>query len=623
MTREFLELYEQELRHIRESGAEFAATYPKIASRLYLSKDARETCADPFVERLLEGFAFLTARVQLKLEAEFPRFTQGLLETVYPDYMAPLPSASITQFTPVLGDKALMEGVKIPRGTMLNSLRLKGESTACRFSTAHEVRLYPLQVAEAAYHTRSVGELSLGNRYGTIRAAVRLRLKLHDIPAASINKLRCDHLSFYLHGEDRLPAALLGEIMAHAQGVVIREVGDHLHRRSTFLGREALRHAGFEETEAMLPFSPRSFEGHRILREHFMLPQRHLFLEVKELQAALEKLNGTQFDIIIPLAERRDDMEFFVQPDVFQLHCTPVINLFKRRSDRIPVGPGSAEYQLIIDRQHTTDFEVYSVLGVTGYTRTGSTTVNFYPFYLQPDGMNAVSGFYSVQRQQRVKSRKEQNMKVAYPGSEIFLSLVTPSAEPYPPDLEQLGTECMVTNRHLPMDMPIGLSDTDFHAEGSFPLVSVRCLVRPTVPVPSFAEGRHAWRVISHLSLNYLSLVDKGAEGAEALRALLRLYATGSGATSIVDGVRGIKSRSSLARSPGGGPVCFVRGTDIELTLDEDRYAGHGLFLFGSALEQFFARQATINCYTRLKLFTEAGKEVMSWPLRMGRIPLN
>lgn len=628
MNRAFLELYNEELRHIRERAAEFAASYPKIAGRLALDKEARDACPDPFVERLLEGFAYMAARVQLRLESEFPRFTQGILETVYPDYMAPWPSAAVVRMEPNWNDKALMEGAAVPRGARLNSLRVKDEATTCTFVTAHEVRLSPFKIEEgkkgAEYHTRTLGELNVGKFAPEARACLRLRLRLQGPDDQTVNKAVCDRLVFYVHGEDHLPATILEQIFAHAQGVLVAEPGDVRHKASTWLPKESLQHIGFSEEEALLPVSPRSFEGHRILREHFMLPHRNLFFAIQGLQPALARLPGREMDLIIPLAERRENLVDFVTGKLFQLNCTPVVNLFSKRADRIPIGPGFTEFQVVMDRLRTLDYEVHSIQEVTGYGRTSSDQQTFHPFYLQPAHAPNSGGFYSVNRLQRTLSEKEKKFgaKSTYAGSEVFLSLVDPSATPFSPRLEQLGVTALCSNRHLPLSMPKGLGETDFIPEEHLPVKAIRCLAGPTPPRPSFAEGRHAWRAISHLSLNYLSLVEKGPDGAEALRQLLRLYTLNLPNQNVIDGILGVQSRPALSRSPGGGPVVFIRGMDVTVTLDEDRYAGVGIFPLASVLDQFLARYVTLNSFTRLTLNTAQRKEVMSWPARVGRIPI-
>ena len=626
--RAFLQIYEEELRHIREHAGEFAAAYPKIAARLALDKESRDTCPDPFVERLLEGFAYLAARVQLKLEAEFPRFTQGILETVYPDYMAPWPSAAIARFEPNWNDKALLEGCTVPRGTVVNSLRLKDESTTCTFTTAHEMQLAPFQIKEgragAEYHTRNLGELNLGRFSSDARAALRLRLHLRGPDDQKVSQVACDSLVFYIHGEDHLPAAILENLLCHAQGVLLCNPGERHHKSSTWLEKSALEHVGFADDESMLPSGPRSFEGHRILREHFLMPQRNLFFAIKGTREAFAKLPGREVDIIIPLAARQETLAEIVVGDLFQLNCTPLVNLFRRRADRVPIKPGFTEYQVIVDRLHTLDHEIHTVLEVKGYGRTSADKQLFHPFYLQPAQTSKPGGFYSVNRLPRTLSEKERNQgaRSTYAGTEVFLSLVDPQAAPFSPELEQLDVLVLCSNRHLPLTMPRGLGDSDFQPEEHLPVRSIRCIVGPTPPRPSFAEGRHGWRAISHLSLNYLSLINQGEDGADALRELLRLYTLYQPGQNVIEGILTIESRPSLVRSPGGGPVVFVRGMEIGLTLDEDRFTGSGVFPFASVLEQFLARYVSLNCYSRLKLKTLQRKDVHTWPPRTGKTPI-
>src|SRR3954469_12888040 len=168
-----LEYYNRELQFVREMGAEFAQAYPRIAARLGM--DGLE-CTDPYVERLLEGFAFLTSRVQLKLDAEFPRFTQSLLETLYPHYLAPTPSMVVVQLQPDLGEGALADGVTVARGSALKSLVSKGEPTACEYRTSQDVTLWPVSIAEAQYYTRDLAALELPSNIPPTKAALRLRL---------------------------------------------------------------------------------------------------------------------------------------------------------------------------------------------------------------------------------------------------------------------------------------------------------------------------------------------------------------------------------------------------------------------------------------------------------------
>src|SRR3954447_10885143 len=221
MDERLLSLYNTELRHLREMAGEFAREYPKIAGRLGMDREAKEACPDPYVERLLEGFAWLAARVHLKLDAEFPRFTQALLETVYPHYLSPIPSMAVVRFDPEANDSALAPGITIPRTTLLRSNLGKGERTACTFQTAHPVRLLPLKITEARYFTRDLAELNLSlPPQSNCKAALRIRLETTlPIPFKDI---ALDPLTFFLRGADEFPSMIYEQIFARRTGVVFQ-----------------------------------------------------------------------------------------------------------------------------------------------------------------------------------------------------------------------------------------------------------------------------------------------------------------------------------------------------------------------------------------------------------------
>lgn len=618
--RGFLEHYNRELRHIREMAGEFAAEYPKIAARLSLDRDAQQVCPDPFVERLLEGFAFLTARVQTKMDAEFPSFTQGMLETIYPHYLAPTPSMAVVKMQPDYNDSALLDGLTIPAKSYLVGNKAKEERTACTFRTAHAVTLHAFDIAEAEYHVRNLADLRIAEAFPKARAALRIRLATQGA-APGFEKIRCSSLPFFLRGEDSLPVTILEQIFTHALGVIVRAPADFKQIHRTILPVEALRHMGFAEEEALLPPSPRSFEGYRMLREHFALPQRNLFFEV-ELGQAFAKLASREVDLIIPLKERREDLPDFVRRECLDLFCTPVVNLFEKRTDRVPIQRFQSEYHVIVDRTRTLDYEIHGIDEVIGYGLHTGETQKFHPFYLSQDTSRESPAFYTLSRVRRTASARERKFGAlsSYAGGEVYLSLVDPNCAPFSPGLEQLGIKALCTNRHLPITMAVGVGESDFTLENSAPVVSIRCLTRPTTPKPSFAEGDFAWRLVSHLSLNYLSLLDDTAEGASALREMLRLYADDDSSRLEVDGLRSAKSRPILRRSPGGGPVTFLRGLEITLSLDEKKFEGTGMFLFASVLEQFLARYVSINSFTETVVRTEQRGEVIRWPARIGKI---
>lgn len=620
MDSNLLAYYERELEHLRGLAGEFAKEFPKIASRLSLDEF---DCADPYVERLLEGFAYLAARVHLKLDAEFPRFTHSLLETVYPHYLAPTPSMAMVQFEPDLQEGALADGVVIPRQTLLRSTIGKGEQTACTYQTAHEVALWPLELVEARYYTRDVSTLELPAH---LQAQAAIRIRLRSTADKLFRDIKLDSLRLYVRGGGATAMRVYRQALSRAQGLVVQPATRSV-RWQEVLGAASVRPAGFDASDAILPFGPRSFHGYRLLHEYFAFPERFMFIELAGLSKALRRCEQNQIDLVIPLREAQEELEGRVDASRFALFCTPVVNLFYKRADRIRVSDRFSEFHIVPDRTRPLDYEVYQVLAVRGYGERPDQEQEFRAFYSATDleGQKDGGAYYAVHRVPRVASQKEKQFgrRSSYSGSEVFLSLVDAKAAPYPADLREIGVETLCTNRDLPiLQPPVGRGRTDFSWDISAPLKAVRCLAGPTRPHPSFAHGDTAWRLVSHLSLNYLSLADTNQqEGATALRDLLRLYSQVSepAVRNQVEGVKSVRTDPVVRRVPTPGPIAFARGLLVRLMLDEAAFEGSGSFLLGAVLERFFGRYSSINSFTETVLLSADNQEIMRWPARLGQ----
>lgn len=629
MDPDFLRYYNRELQFIREMGAEFARDHPKIAGRIGL--DGFE-CADPYVERLLEGFAFLTARVQLKLDAEFPNFTQHLLEMVYPHYLAPTPSMAVVQCQPdATKGSDLASGFTIPRGSSLRSLLGKGERTACEYRTAADVTLWPIELIEAKpLAMTSALAVSAGSVKG-VKAGIRFRLRV--APGLTFDQLPLDRLRIFLRGGDGLRMRLYEQLLGHALAVVVRP-GTHPAPWQNRLNADCIRRVGFDDAEALLPYGPQSFQSYRLLQEYFAFPERYLFVEFSGLQPSMRRCHERELDLVVLLDQGGIFAEDAFDASYFALHCTPAINLFPKRADRIHLSNQSHEHHVVPDRTMPLDLEVFSVTDVIGIGTHSEPEQEFLPFYTSHDlvGGRAHRAYYTIQRMPRVPSeqQRQRGPRSSYLGGEVFISLVDADEAPYRHNLRQLAVGTLCTNRDLPLQLPIGKGDTDFTLDLSAPVQSVRCVAGPTKPRPSFPRGDSAWRLISHLSLNYLSLCDQDAEqGANALRELLTLYSDVSDAAirGQVDGVRSVRTTPvtrrlpPASRVPGARPerVTFARGLQITLTLDPAAFEGSGVFLLGAVLEQFFAKYVSINSFTETIVTTPDHGEVMRWPARIGR----
>nr|VFJ62740.1 MAG: type VI secretion system protein ImpG [Candidatus Kentron sp. DK] len=620
-----LEYYNVELKFLREMGGEFAEAFPKIAGRLGL--DAFE-CADPYVERLLEGCAFLASRVQLRIDAEFPRVTQHLLEMIYPNYLAPTPSMVIAQFSPDVAENALAEGYVIARGETLRGSLEKGVNTACEFRTAHAVTLWPIKVSEAEYIASPAGlpplEMDDGSR---VKGGIRIRLKCPG--GHKFSGLELDALTFHLRGEGDVPARIYEHLFADAIGYAIGSVPERIQQEAlTVVGRDNIQRAGFSEEEALLPSPPPSFSGYRLLHEYFAFPNRFLFFTLTGLSSQLRQQDLDEIDIIIPLTRIDPALDGRLDASLFALFCTPAVNLFPKRADRIHLNDKDHEYHVVPNRSRPMDFEIHSVTKVTGYgpdMRRGQT---FHPFYSVTDISCHLPGYayYALAREPRrypTHSRKAGPQSASHTGGEVFISLVASDQAPYDHRLRQLALETLCTNRDLPLHMPIHREESDFSLESGAPVLATRCIAGPSRPRASFAFGQTPWRLISHLSLQYLSLLnaDGGHRGTEMLREILSLYDhVGDRQTQKqIEGLRSVTSRAITRRLPGKGPVTYGRGIEITLTMDEEFFGGAGIFPLGAVLEEFVSRYVSINAFTETVLVSTERGEIMRWPTRIGR----
>ncbi len=338
MDSKLLDYYNRELAYLREMGAEFAEQYPKVAGRLGMRGI---DVADPYIERLMEGFAFLTSRVQLKMDAEFPRFSQRLLEIIYPNYLSPTPSMAIAELQPDSSKGDISNGFVVPRGTMMDSQTLKKSGITCSYTTAHDVTLQPVRIAgvELGGIPADIPLASLGLQHSGCVSALRIRLECYE--SVTLNNLQLDQLMFYLAGPDMQAQQLLELLMQHSVGLVCQTVEPQPQRRA--LALDGLRQEGFAADQALLPNDLRNFEGYRLLQEYFAFPARFQFFSVNGLRPLLQSVREgkkalRQFEIVVLLDRHDAALERVVDAAHLALYCTPVINLFPKVAERIAIN---------------------------------------------------------------------------------------------------------------------------------------------------------------------------------------------------------------------------------------------------------------------------------------------
>lgn len=609
-----LEYYNRELQFMREMGAEFARAYPKVAARLSL--EGLE-CADPYVERLLEGFAFLAARVQLKLDARHPEFTQHLLEIVYPGFLAPVPSAAIAELVPDSKEAALKEGLRIPRGSSLRTPLAKGERTASEFRTAHALTLWPLAVAEARYLSGS-GSLSSLGLPPAAQAKAAIRLRLQSAPGAPLREMPIDALDLHIKAPADVAARIYEQVHANCLGVAVRAPDGATAER---LGPASVVEIGLDDDSALLPAPRAGFAGYRLLQEYFMLPERLLFFGLRGLRSALQRCAGEACELFLLLDRASPALESALDASQFRLHCTPVINLFPKSCDRTQLDGRDTEYHVIPDRNRPMDFEIFRIEKVTGISGAHEEPVEILPFYAT--GHRAVAdeprAFYTIQRRHRLYSARQQRTgeRTSYVGTECFISVVDAGERAIGGGIEQADIQALCTNRDLPLHAAFAHGGTDFLLEGGAPLAAIRCITGPSAPRPSPAFGETAWRLVSHLALNYLSLQGNGAP---LLRDFLSLYADGNDSVAAhqIEGIRAVSYEPVVRRLPMPGPISHGRGLLITLALEDAAFEGAGLLPLAAVLDRFFARYVSLNSFTQLRLVSTTRGEIKQWPVRAG-----
>ncbi len=618
-----LRYYNEELRHLREMGAEFAQAFPKIAARLGI--EGLEV-TDPYVERLLEGFAFLAGRVQLKIDAEFPRFTQRLLQIVYPQFLAPTPAMLIARMTPELGDPALATGVKVPAGSVLVSRAGKAGATTCEFRSAHDVTLWPVEITQAEYFTHAA-DLPLAAMPEWRKARAGLRLRLRITAGLDFARLGLADLRLHLSGVDDIAYRLHELLAGHVLGVLVQPAARGSGRWEA-LDADAVEPVGYDDDQALMPATLQGFAGYRLLQEYFAFPQRFLFFDLREVGPALRAIGGAEVEIVVLFDRAEAALLQAVDVNCVALHCVPAINLLERRCDRIHITPDQYEYHVVPDRTRPQDFEVHTVLDVQGYGVGVDSERNFVPLYsaFHTEG-HGHGAYYTVGRELRLLSQTQQRdgPRSSYLGSEVFLSLVDPAEAPFPEDLRQIGVKALCTNRDLPILMPTGQAGGDLTLAEPAPVRRIDVIKGPSRPLSALREANLSWKLINQLSLNHLSLLDADAEhGAAALRQILRLYAPPGDASALrqVEGLRSVRMSPVVRRLPMAGPITFGRGVAVEVEVDDLAFEGGSAFLMGCVLERFLARHVSINGFTQLRLRSPDRGEILAGLPRCGARPM-
>jgi len=571
----FAKYYQDELAWLREMGAELAAARPEIAR--YLG----EPGADPDVERLLEGFAFLTGRIRQKLDDEFPELTHGFMDMFCPHYLRPIPSMAMLQITPKPNQNT--SGATVPRGTLIESAPVDG--TRCRFRTTADFEAAPCELVDVSLQVGHPSTLSL-----------RLRAR----GRGGFNELASRPLRLHLAGDPQVSRALYVALANYLQGAVARPAAGSGPETRLDVRVAA---AGLAEEEAALQLPTGAFRGFRLLQEYFAFPERFLMLDVHGLGAAAAR--GSDLRVDFEFRELPENMPPVGKGNVL-LDCVPIVNLFPHDADPIRAQAGRTEYRIRPSGKQSAHYEVHTVTKVGGRVR-GAPKQEAYHSFFAFDTRDRTSGrFYQL--------RRGESLQAA--GSDLFVRLGASDPEHWS-ELDTISVETLCTNRDLPTRLgPGDIGQPTPETPGAF---TYRSVGSPSAPVqPPIGDEVH-WRLLAHMTLNLRRLADR-----ESLCTALALYdfraRTDRQARRRLDNL--LAAIADVGQQRGielldGVPV---NGSEMRVTIDEEKAGGEGeVFLLGTVLSEFLAQYVSLNSFQRLRVHCTGNNEIYQWPSRIGR----
>lgn len=652
MNNKLLSYYNKELIFLKEMGKEFAQQYPKVAARLALNT---ADIPDPYVERLLEGVSFLTARTQLKLDAEYPRFVQRILEVIYPDFLNQKPAAAIVNLEHSNQHNADVINI-LERGKVLRSLPIDEYNASCPFSVTKKTEILPLCLEKAKY-TDSLGYLpkssSISQRGAhKIQSALRLDFSL-KVPGACSDMLP-EELSLYLGSELSKSSALLFLMASECVDVVCHSY-ENPKNWYYFLSYKP-EHRGFNEDEALSFNLDKSVSAFRIIQEYAQLPEKFVFISQKGIKQTIKKAeqdghlplipeqleqvvddkginkkviayHKRYFSISFLFSHKIPELMDLVNVNDFAINAVPVVNLFRKKSARFPINIQDREHHIVVDRTQPLNYEVYSVEKVTGFDINNRETITFSPMYRAPDiGLFPESkinnAYFSARRVDRTPSSNtlKNGFRSSYLGSEVFLSLADNENYLFNSNIQHLSVDIWCTSRDLPLLMPRD-GESDFLMEGSLPVKSIKLISKLTRPDEAISEDTSLWKFLNQLSLNYFSLIHKDKNDAPIiLKELLMVFVNKKNdlLKKQIESIVYVETKAINKLARYYGTAAPVRGIEIILTLDEVSLGGMHPFLFGSILNNYLKRLVSINSFIQLQIHTLQQGHIATWPTAIG-----
>ena len=641
MRRAFRDSFNRELALLKERTRDFAADYPGLADRL---GGLLEENLDPSIAGLLEGSAFLAARVQQNIDDQFRFFTREMLTHTFPDALAPTPSAMLVRATPPYSNNDILEGLTFKRGEYMDARFVDADKRiSCRYRLAGPLTLWPLRIPAATYHAapgpiNALGQDSAkGTRAGLVIDLTRVTAAGKDAKRGAISEMPIDSLDVHLTSPHPEAVALYEQIHCGMTQISMRYKdanGDPVYRRFPITNVEQV---GFGEGERLFPQNGQVFNGFATLREAFAFPQKFLGFRLTGLRQLLSGIKASSVKFVLEFDRVDQVLAAQFKKENLTLFTAPAVNLFVEHSAQVRLDDKKHEYVITPDASPATHYEIHKVTDVYAHYTGLQDKVRVYPLYAPtPDGKDPRStSYFTTQTKPRrltMNERKHGGLRNRYRGTETYITIYEPPEEERAQRL-QIRTLC--SNRHLPEILPIAKSEDEFFmCEDQS--VTLSCVAGPSAPKDALTDietaaphrqeaGDPYWRLISYLSLNHYGLVGRdGENGPEPLRELLSLFADMSDIVTIAQlkGLKDVETRPIVRTIQRGDGYHAARGIEVRLTFDEDDFEGSGIILLGAVLDRFLSEYAAVNTFTQCVVVSQQRGVIKTWPARTGSGPL-
>ena len=600
----FLDYYRENLAHIRSLASEFSAEFPKIAARLELSDFE---CQDPYVERLLEGTAFLAARVEKKLESGFPRLLESILASVAPLALYPIPSFCVLELQWAASDERLKKGSLLPQGTPF-LCPVPGIQSQCTYTTMADISLYPLALTEVEYCTRDLERFHIP--LPNVQAALSLRIERHD--GGPISESAPDELSFYLNLPESEASLLQEQLTVELVGICAGNSGIY-----TVCPELQVDLPMFRNHSSELFSRVRALSGLQVLQRFLAYPAAFKFFRVRGLKKLFRQTEGNSLELVFALRRRETALIHTLNREHFRLWCVPAVNLFRKNSDRGEIS-GQYEYHVVPERTAPLDYEVFKILSVETYNERNETLFQCRECYDETgrDG-RAHHDFFSAHRRERLVN-DSRNARSSYAGTEVFLSFAGDDWRNRWEEVRQFRAELLCTNRDLPLLIRY---DSRLEAPADSVVKFASFIALPSRPRNALiSEGtKEDWKKVGHIVFNLSSaLWLPGEIPVEILKDMIRAYSIRSEEETerLADGITSIRTEPKMFRFIHQGCVFYENGWQMHLTLSEQQYAGTGYFIFAAVLRALLNSYTPLNSCVELIVHTDKRANVVTWNIQ-------